>query len=221
MVGAPFTPGPSDTAPLGAVGARPPGPPPAPARDTRALLLKGAGLVAIAVVSGLLWFLIRHEDKPEPVAQPPANAGEFAFAIAEGPIKSTDCVAKSYNQTQKLFQETPCVSLSRALFTTETGGAKALVSVALVTMPDAASAARLKALTEKDGTGNVTDLVKDGTYKAPGAPRVSAEKAAFASKAEGTEVTIVLADFFAQHKDAPLLKRIATDAVRLAAEIRK
>ncbi|MFE0028683.1 hypothetical protein [Amycolatopsis sp. NPDC059021] len=205
---------------MGAVGARP-GPPPAPARDTRALLLKGAGLVAIAIVSGLIWFLIRHKSAPEQVAQPPANTGEFTFSLVNGPLKSGDCAAKSYGTTQKLFQQTPCVSLSRALYTTESGGAKALVSVALVTMPDTASAAQLKTLTESDGTGNVTDLVKDGTYKAPGAPRVSADKAAYASKTDGNDVTIVLTDFFGGHKDTPLLKRIANDAVRLSAQLRQ
>ncbi|SFW76177.1 hypothetical protein [Amycolatopsis australiensis] len=196
-----------------------PGP---PARDTRSLLLKGAGLVAIAVVSGLLWFLIRHDSTPEePVAQPPAqNTGQFQFTQVAGPEKTTDCAAKSYGKTHDFFQDNPCQSLVRALYTTESGGAKALVSVVVVGMPDSAKAKALKALTEKDGTGNVTDLVKDKTFAGKGTPSVSGSDAAYASKVEGTNTTIVLADFYAQHTDETLLKKIAADALRLSADLK-
>ncbi|MGW3965233.1 hypothetical protein ACWED2_35825 [Amycolatopsis sp. NPDC005003] len=195
-----------------------PGP---PARDTRSLLLKGAGLVAIAVVSGLLWFLIRHDSTPDgPVAQPPAqNTGQFKFTKVAGPEKSDDCVAKSYTKTKEFFQDNPCQSLVRALYTTESGGAKALVSVVVVGMPDSAKAKALKALTEKDGTGNVTDMVKDKTYTAAGAPSVSSTDAAYASKVEGTNTTIVLADFYAKHQDKDLIEKIADDALRLSADL--
>ncbi|MEV6825731.1 hypothetical protein [Amycolatopsis sp. NPDC051102] len=195
-----------------------PGP---PARDTRSLLLKGAGLVAIAVVSGLLWFLIRHDSTPdEPVAQPPAqNTGQFKFTLVAGPEKSDDCVAKSYNKTQDFFQDNPCQSLVRALYTTESGGAKALVSVVVVRMPDSSKARALKALTEKDGTGNVTDMVKDKTFAGTGTPSVSGKDAAYASKVEGTNTTIVLADFYAKHKDKDLIEKIADDALRLSADL--
>lgn len=222
MVGAHFTPGPSDTAPLGAVPPRPRPPVPGPpARDTRSLLLRGAGLVAIAVVSGLLWFLIRHDSTPEtPVAQPPAqNTGQFQFTQVAGPDKSDDCVAKSYGKTKDFFQDNPCQSLVRALYTTETGGQKALVSVVLVGMPDSAKAKALKTLTEQDQTGNVTDLVKDKTFAGTGVPSVSSANAAYASKVDGTNTTIVLADFYGKHKDKALLDRIAADALRLSAEL--
>ncbi len=222
MVGAHFTPGPSDTAPLGAVPPQPRPPVPGPpARDTRSLLLRGAGLVAIAVVSGLLWFLIRHDSTPdEPVAQPPAqNTGQFKFTLVAGPVKTTDCVEKSYGDTQRFFKDSPCQSLVRALYTTESGGAKALVSVALVGMPDSTNAKALKALTEKDGTGNVTDLVKDKTFAGTGTPSVSGKDAAYSSKVDGTNTTIVLADFYAKHKDKDLIERIADDALRLSADL--
>ncbi|WP_033262539.1 hypothetical protein [Amycolatopsis vancoresmycina] len=195
-----------------------PGP---PARDTRSLLLRGAGLVAIAVVSGLLWFLIRHDSTPdEPVAQPPAqNTGQFQFTKVAGPEKSDDCVEKSYNKTQDFFRDNPCQSLVRALYTTESGGAKALVSVVVVGMPDSSKARALKTLTERDGTGNVTDLVKDKTFAGTGTPSVSGKDAAYASKVEGTNTTIVLADFYAKHKDKALIEKIADDALRLAADL--
>ena len=199
----------------------PPPPPGPPERDTRALLLKGAGLVAIAVVSGLLWFLIRHEDAPAQASPPPTqSSGAFQFTKVAGPVKGDDCVAKSYDKTKKFFQDNACRSLARALYTTESGGAKALVSVVLVGMPDSDQAKALKALTEKDGTGNVTDLVKDETYKASGAPRVSGQNAAYASRVDGTNVTIILADFYGGHTDKALIERIADDAVRLSSDLK-
>ncbi|MEV6872001.1 hypothetical protein [Amycolatopsis sp. NPDC051128] len=195
-----------------------PGP---PARDTRSLLLKGAGLVAIAVVSGLLWFLIRHDSTPDqPVAQPPAqNTGQFTFTKVAGPEPSDDCAAKSYGETKKFFQENSCRSLVRALYTTESGGAKALVSVVLVGMPDSTKAKALKTLTEKDGTGNVTDLVRDKTFAGTGTPSVSGSDAAYASKVDGANTTIVLADFYAKHTDKALIEKIADDALRLSADL--
>ena len=223
MVGARFTPGPSDTAPLGAVPPQPRPPVPGPpARDTRSLLLKGAGLVAIAVVSGLLWFLIRHDSAPaEPVAQPPAqNTGQFQFTRVAGPVKDTDCAANSYGKTHDFFKDTPCRSLVRALYTTESGGAKALVSVVVVGMSDSSKAKALKALTEQDGTGNVTDLVRDKTFAGKGTPSVSGENAAYASKVDGTDTTIVLGDFYAKHSDKTLLDKIVKDALRLSAELK-
>lgn len=221
MVGAHFTPGPSDTAPLGAVPPQPRPPVPGPpARDTRTLALRGAGLVAIAVISGLLWFLIRHDSSPdEPAAQPPAKStGQYTFTPVAGPVRSTDCAAKSYGRTQAFFQDSPCQSLVRALYTTESGGAKALVSVVLVGMPDSTKAKALKTLTEQDGTGNVTDLVKDKTFAGSGTPSVSSENAAYASRVEGTNTTIVLGDFYDKHKDKALLDKIVKDALRLSSD---
>lgn len=221
MVGAHFTPGPSDTAPLGAVPPQPRPPVPGPpARDTRSLLLKGGGLVAIAVVAGLLWFLIRHDSTPdEPVAQPPAqNTGQYTFTKVAGPVRANECDGKSFGETKKFFQDNPCQSLVRALYTTESGGAKALVSVVLVGMPDSTKAKALKTLTDQDDTGNVTDLVKDKTFTGAGAPSVSGNDAAYASRVQGTNVTIVLGDFYDKHKDKELIEKIADDALRLSAD---
>ncbi|WP_326837993.1 hypothetical protein VSH64_20570 [Amycolatopsis rhabdoformis] len=196
----------------------PPGPPapsPPPQRDTKALLVRGAGLLVIAVVAGLVWYLIRHDSTPAPVAQEPVKTSPFDYRLVEGPNKSADCAAKSYDDTKKFFQANPCGSLARGLYTVEYGDAKALVSVVKVSMPTAAQATALKALTDRDGTGNVSDLVRDGTYKAAGAPKVSGDQAEYESAVTGTDVTIVLADFYARHRDDVLLKRIATGALEL------
>jgi hypothetical protein len=190
-----------------------------PAPQTRPKLtpLKGAGLLGIAVVSGLLWWLIRHDVPPAPLAQPPANAGQFQFTVAESPKVSTDCEKNSYTKTKEFFAENPCTRLSRALYTTTSGGAKALVSVVLVAMPDATRATALKSLIDRNGTGNVNDLVKDKTANIPGAPALADGE--YASHVTGSEVTIVLAGFFGGRKDQPLIHKIALDAIRLSADL--
>lgn len=213
VVGPQFTPGPSDTAPLAAVRAEPAAP---PGRDVKALALKGAGLVVIAVVAGLVWYLIRHDSTTEPVAQPAAATSPFDYQLVDGPDRTGDCAAKSYDDTRKYFEGNPCSALARALYTVKYGDAKALVSVAKVSMPTAAQATQLKQLTDRDGTGNVSDLVRDGSYKAKGAPKVSSDQAEYESEVTGTDVTIVLADFYDRHRDDALLKRIATDALKLS-----
>lgn len=183
--------------------------------------MKAGGLVAIAVVSGLLWWLIRHEPDTAPVADVPSKSGQFQYTLVEGPQVTSDCASKAYGSTKEFFGKTPCTRLSRALYTTETGGHKALVSIVLVTMPGEVTATQLKALTDKDGTGNVSDLARDGTFKAQGAPKVSGDSAAYDSRVSGADVTIVLTDFYNKHSDKPVLERIATDALRLSGDLRR
>ncbi|MTD54088.1 hypothetical protein [Amycolatopsis pithecellobii] len=177
----------------------------------RAWLFRSLGLVAVAVVAGLVWWLVRHESAA-PLAQPPAK--EFAFTAAKGPVASTDCAAKSTDDVKKWFGTHPCLGLSRALYTTSASGAKALVSVVAVTMPTAGDANQLKALADRDGTGNVTDLVRDGTAKISGAPKLLDGQ--YASRVTGNRVTIVLSAFFDGHQDEATLTRVSTEALNLA-----
>lgn len=181
-------------------------------------LFKGVGLVAVAIVSGLVWWLIRHDDvaaaneaATQEQSAPPA--GEFQFSAVSEPVSVSDCVANSYGKIKDWFAEHPCTKLDRTLHVTDVEGKRALVSVALVTMPDQAQATQLKAITDTDNTGNVNDLVRDGSVQIPGAPNVA--QGEYQSKADGATVTIVEANFFDGHEDAALLPRIANDAVRL------
>lgn len=198
--------------------AGPAGPQPEPPPRRPGNLLKGAVLVAVAVVSGLVWWLIRH-DSTEPPTQ--AQGGEkpaFDYKLAEGPTVASDCAANSYGEVKKWFGGHQCTRLSRALYTVNSGKAKALVSVSLVTMPSPELAAGLKQLTDTDDAGNVTDLVKDGTAKIPKAPKVAGGD--YASNQAGAEVTIVEAAFFEKHEDKALLNRITTGALHLTSNLR-
>jgi len=179
------------------------------------------GLLAVAVVSGLVWWLIRHDttgaDQAAGTGQTAATTGEFQFSVVSPPVAASDCAANSYGDIQGWFRAHPCQSLSRALFITEAAGKRALVSVARVTMPAPEVAQQFKAITDTDNTGNVNDLVRDGTANIPGAPMVA--KGEYESKVNGTSVTIVETNFFGGHEDARLLPRIAHDALRLGEQL--
>ncbi|PXY27964.1 hypothetical protein BAY60_16590 [Prauserella muralis] len=209
----------SDTAPLRAVRPAPPNRP----RGTQ-WLLRGAGLVAVAVVAGLIWGLLRTsgsgvEGQAEPtVTEDPLTSGAFDYTVVAGPQRSTDCAGNAYGDVADWLASTPCSRLDRALYTTGSGEARALVSVVLVTMPDAGGARQLKAITDTEGTGNINDLVRDGTANLPGAPEVAGGE--YASTAEGSEVTIVEAAYFGERAADDTLARIAADALRLSAALR-
>ncbi|MEU0467339.1 hypothetical protein ABZ215_25335 [Amycolatopsis sp. NPDC006131] len=208
MVGAQFTPGRGDTAPLPRIPAGP------PSRRVGGPLLKAAGLVAVAVVAGLVWWLVRGGSAEEtpPAAQSPAK--EFQFVVSDGPVAATDCAANSYGQVKQFFTQHPCQRLSRALYTTSSGATRALVSVAVVTMSAPEDAQQLKKLADTDGTGNVNDLVRDGTAKIPGAPKLA--DGDYLSRVTGASVTIVLSAFFDGHSDEATLQRISKEALDLA-----
>ena len=177
-------------------------------------MLKVAGLVAVAVVAGLVWWLVRGgpaEDSP-PAAQAPVK--EFQFVVADGPVAATDCAANSYGQIKQWLAQHPCRHLSRALYTTSAGTARALVSVAVVTLSSPEEAQQLKKLADTDGTGNVNDLVRDGTATIAGAPKLA--DGDYLSCTNGAAVTIVLSVFFDRHADDRTLRRISKEALDLA-----
>ncbi|SFQ05280.1 hypothetical protein SAMN05421810_104315 [Amycolatopsis arida] len=185
-------------------------------RGRRRHLLVAAGLVAVAAASALVWSLVRdaQRDPGQAVPVDPLTSGAFRYQVVAGPVTTADCAANSYGAVHDWFTTHPCTRLSRSLYVTETAEVRALVSVAQVTMPTPALAQQLKAITDTDNTGNVSDLVRDGTADLPGAPSVA--RGEYASRSGGATVTVVEANFFADHRDPALLTRIATDALRLA-----
>lgn len=83
-------------------------------------------------------------------------------AERRGESFNTDCAAHSYGQVQQFFLEHPCDALFRALYEVRgPGGARVLLAMAWVDMPDAAQAAALKSLVDRPGTGNITELSKE------------------------------------------------------------
>jgi hypothetical protein len=101
----------------------------------------------------------------------------------------TTCVGHAYDQVAGFFQTTDCVGLSRALYSASVGGHPMVVAISHVRMADAATAQALKQLTDTNGTGNVSDLLREGV-RYPGSP-TSLHAAEYSSAQHGTVVTIV------------------------------
>jgi hypothetical protein len=100
------------------------------------------------------------------------------------------CVGHGYDEVGTFFtDQSDCVGLSRALYSGTVDGLPMVAAVTHVRMPDSDTARRLKALADTSGTGNVSDLLREGvTYS--GAP-AGLTDAQYASAVTGRIVTIV------------------------------
>lgn len=182
------------------------------ARRRPAALLVTAALL-IAVLAGIGgFFLLRDpdggEDATTPAAAttgspaPTAPAGPapgdtavlegFRFTLQTGRVDES-CSAHAYGAVAEYFGRAECAGLSRALWTAETEGGWAVVSLARVAMPDAAGARALQGLADTDGSGNVSDLLREGV-RVDGAP-AQLSGAQYASTVDGATVTIVETDW--------------------------
>jgi hypothetical protein len=101
----------------------------------------------------------------------------------------TTCVGHSYGQVAGFFDTTDCVGLSRALYSATVGGHPMVVAISHVRMADAATAQALKQLTDSNGTGNVSDLLREGV-RYPGGP-TALHASEYSSEQNGAVVTIV------------------------------
>ncbi|GEM_PF-2881423 len=210
-----------------------------PGRVRTARVLFVLGLVIVAALSSLVWWSIRSDpdetrfssaDRPSssggaaddsgggPGRPPVLRAGRFTYrALAPLDVRQR-CDDVSYGKVREWFAERPCREVIRGLFDVRADGARAAVAVSVVTMPSRSQARALKKLTDTDGTGNVSDLIRDGTVSRPGLPQVAGGK--YASKTSGPRLTIVEAAFFGDTRNAALLDQITTQALRLEPKMR-
>jgi hypothetical protein len=184
--------------------------------------LKGLGLLAVAVVSGVTWWLIRNDPAaPAPPATQQQAASAYQFVSYHEPSSVYDCASHSYNKVKEFFGTHPCQELIRSLWTTQTSdGQKVIVSVAEVKMADASSASALTELAHQDNTGNVMDLIQDGGPVPPDGPK-SLANGGYASSPNDNTVVIVLSEYQEQTKDTspnlyddPALKAISAAALQ-------
>lgn len=230
-----FPPRPTDTAPLypadelmklqsimdNRQGQLPVPPPPPPRRTT--WVGKALALVGVAVVSGLVWWMFQPSDPVgQPISQPQKTAGEFEFTSVQQlpePVKDSDCAAHATGQTQAFLKTTQCVQLTRAFYTAKLpDGRTVYSSVSVVKMKTPADAKALRELTQKDGTGNVKDLVLDKAISVP--PLTTLANGGYASEQRDQEVVIVESDSPVKGSDALAhnkeMKKVSADAIRLA-----
>jgi len=197
--------------------------------------LRAIGLVAVAVVSGFLYWFLNNGSPQDPTTglggQAPSTSvtttGEFDFELLEidKPIVDKDCTEHSYGKIKEFLTESPCDQLIRAIYVTEIedeyGTRTVFTSVSVVEMPDEAQATELRELTDTDNTGNVNDLVREGEVTIEGLKTLSAG-GGYDSSQDGREVVIVESDYDPEADaggSGEELDRVCGDAIRLSAEM--
>jgi hypothetical protein len=192
-------------------GGPPPGRSPAPGEPAgrsgrRVLALVVVALVVLAAVAVggivLLTQGLHRSSSTGSAAAPSAAAAAPELAIgsthtADGQtftlqalkVDST-CVGHAYGQVAGYLATTPCTGLSRALYSAEVGGREMVLAISHTRMPDAAAVTRLKAMADNSGTGNVSDLLREGMTWAGGPTRLGSASE-YASKPRGNVLVIV------------------------------
>lgn len=200
-----------------------PEPEPAPAMTWAMRIL---GLVAVAVLSGVVYWYINDEPAGSQQANPstskPAPEGIYQFTPhpqLTKPRTDSDCAKHAYGPTKQfLAQQGMCEKVTQALYTTKVGERTALVSVSVVHMASPDKAIALVELTKRNGTGNVSDAIRDKAVKVSGIDNLSN---GYADRVLNNVVTIVEADFSpaGTKNDENVLDAMCEDAVRLGAQI--
>jgi hypothetical protein len=170
----------------------------------RMLVMVLVGVVAVAVLGVGGWLVLRGgpddgggaaaaASSAEPATEGPEvgavqDVGGVSFTVEAVQTDGT-CLGHAYGDTADFFADNDCTGLSRALYSTEIGGESVVVSVSRVRLADAATARNLRSLTDANGSGNVSDLLREGV-RYTGSP-AELSGAEYASAVSGTTVTIV------------------------------
>jgi len=206
---------------------------PPPPNKTLQWVLRAAGLVAVAVVSGLVWYYITNDTTSTPAAGGEESStqqpeGVYQFTPHEDmpkPNRVKNCADHAYGDIKTFLSNTPCDHLTRQLFVAKLDdGRTVYTSVSVVKMHDEAEATSLRELTDQNDTGNVSDVVKDGLVKISGLKALSGNDG-YKSKQNGREVVIVESDFAPKDRsgddaaDQKVLDDVCEDALRKADEV--
>jgi hypothetical protein len=185
--------------------------------------LKGLGLVGVAVVSGLLWYLIHNNPSaPTHSTQQTQSNSAYAFEPYHSAQTDADCAAHATQQVRNLLRREPCVSLTRSLYTTKLADdSRVISSVVVVRMTTPQQAQDLRNLSDSPNTGHIKDLVEDGVA-VPGGPHWL-QQGGYASGVSGSDFIVTMTEFVDNTQDtAPNLTSkssdltaVSTDAIRL------
>jgi hypothetical protein len=188
--------------------------PPPPRNRLKLVVAVLAGWLAVSliVLVGLLRFDSRDSGhrstgtpaRSAPAASSPATGPDSSATAAPGgatpagwQLRAADdqanCAAHSYGEVQVFFARTPCSAVHRSLFSTTRNGRVVVVAASAVIFASAGQAAEYLRLVTADGTGNINDLLREGS-RYPGSPS-KLPPAAFASRQDGPRVLVAEAAF--------------------------
>jgi hypothetical protein len=176
---------------------------------------RGLVLVAISVVSGLIWYTVKHYYLPQNTAsettQGPPTKYPYTRLASAG---AADCKSVSTGQVKEFFTRSECDHLTRQLYTTTLpSGQRVLVSVITVGMSGAPSAERLQSLAKGHDTGQVYAL----SHSQKQWPSLD-DNVAYRAQRRNNVVVITDAGYFdraQQPANDPTLNDISADATQL------
>ncbi|MEI4273292.1 hypothetical protein TEK04_16335 [Klenkia sp. LSe6-5] len=140
------------------------------------------------------------------------QGGETDYTLQVTSYDST-CRGHAYGAVVGFFSTTDCAGLSRSLWSAEVGGQQAVVSVSRVAMPDPARAQALLSLTDVSGTGNVSDLLREGSRYEGGPEALSS--AQYASQVVDDVAVVVETSWVGEPGADGALQQLADDALDL------
>lgn len=180
---------------------------------TRNTAAAGGGGILLVVLA-FIWLL--SPDGPSDKAGPTADIATqhiqgWSFSLVDSSTRPT-CHDHAYGQVQQYLTVNPCTALTRALLeATDDQGKRMLCAVAWTDMPSPDLAARLLAMADRPGTGNLTELSKEGG-RYPGTPFTGKH---YASKTDGRTTVIAQTEPLAMRPSPALLTQVAQHALQI------
>jgi hypothetical protein len=152
-----------------------------------------AAVAAFCVALGLAFLVGRAATGTGPAPDPSATRVVDGITFTRQVVASdASCQGHAYRQAAAFLRERPCLHLDRSLWSGVAGGQPVVVAVATVQLTDTATAAAFRSIVDSDGTGNVSDLLREGR-RFPGAP-ASLTDQGYASAQLGDRVVVAEAD---------------------------
>lgn len=180
-------------------------------------LLRGLGLVAVSVVSGLIWLALKPdgpESDPGQAQQGPQTQHDFRLEGKDQRFEG--CQEVSTEQIASYLSQHPCEHLTRALYTTTLpDGERVLTSVVTVRMQDAVSAKVLNDKTKADNTGNIKDLADDNETLPKSFPSLTGDRGYWSEQQDRLVVVGDSAYFSSPKREDPRLTDVTRDALQL------
>jgi len=167
-------------------------------------LLIGAWLAVSVVVLIVLLVVNGHHSNPSVAANSPSTSASPSATNSAGlptgwtqraADDQTNCAAHAYGKVAAFFATTPCTSVHRMLATTSTGGRAVVIATNAVTFANASQAKSYLAMVNADGTGNISDLLREGV-RYDGGP-TTLPTSAFASVQQDNVVRVAEAGYVA------------------------
>jgi hypothetical protein len=152
-----------------------------------------AAVAAFLVALGLAFLVGRAATggggEPDPAATRTVDGITFTRQVA---TTDTSCEGHAYGQAAAFLRERGCLHLDRSLWSGTAEGRDVVVAVATVQMPDTTTAGAFRSLVDSNGTGNISDLLREQRGY-PGAPEQLTGQG-YASAQLGDRVAVAEAD---------------------------